>query len=138
MKSSSALIKSHVIHVFFSSYSIKPYEAPFIQRCSHLTESIFQLGIGIVMIEKSFCWCVTVKNCRRGKEEFFFMSTVKFVFYEKFNSEKCGWGNTWGLYVGSFLIYWVKVGIYINIKVGIVSFFSYWVEVGIYWVIFFW
>ena len=115
-------------------------QAPFIQRCSHLTESIFQLGIGMVMIEKSFCWCVTVKNSisirnnrsRCGEEEFFPISTEKFVFYEKFNSEKCGGGNTWGLYVGSFLIYWVEVGIYIDVKVGMRIFFSYWVKIGIY------
>ena len=67
-------------------------QAPFIQRCSHLTKSIFQLGIGMVMIEKSFCWCVTVKNSisirnnrsRCGEEEFFSIST------EKFNSKKYG------------------------------------------------
>ena len=67
-------------------------QTPFIQRCSYLTETIFQLGIGIVMIEKSFCLCATVKNSisirnnrsKHGEEEFFSIST------KKFNSENVG------------------------------------------------
>ena len=103
----------HSKNVFFSSIQLNHTQATFIQRSNHLTETIFQLGIGIVIFNKRLrrvfvdvqltkilfqLRIIGIGRVIVCEKLYWELLLYTFLFYEKFYSENVGKVNTWEVF----------------------------------------